>query len=119
MPEEMTQPSNKTFKIVGWEASGGTNLQAEIYVTYQHLVKTFGEPSEGYDKTDAEWVLQFEDGTIATIYNWKNGPHYGGDELEDIIDWHIGGKSQDVVDTVVAILGPTCEIHARWPASAN
>lgn len=78
-----------------------THLQGHITCTYAQLVSTFGEPmKDGFDdyKSDAEWLVQYEDGTVATIYNWKNGINYCGSEdgipTQDITDWHIGGKSE-------------------------
>jgi hypothetical protein len=43
-------------------------------VTYSLLVKIFGKPTDGDGyKVDAEWNIEFEDGLVATIYNWKCG----------------------------------------------
>jgi len=64
--------------------ANGTHLQGNVGATYQELVEVFGEPirydSDGTthmnNKTDAEWRISFEDGTIATIYNYKNGLNY-------------------------------------------
>ena len=75
----------------------GTSLQGEIDASYQELCDLFGAPTggDGY-KTDAEWEVKFSDGTIATIYNWKNGKNYEGENgqaVEQIRDWHIGGHS--------------------------
>lgn len=74
--------------------------------TYEDLVKLFGKPTtvDGY-KTDAEWIIEFEDGTIATIYNYKTGKNYCGDEgleVEDMSgnDWHIGGSNSKSVDRI-------------------
>jgi hypothetical protein len=77
----------------------GTSLQGHIDVDYATLCELFGEPSENYDdyKSDAEWVVQFDDGTVATIYNYKNGRNYCGPSAparEDITEWNIGGKSK-------------------------
>ena len=76
----------------------GTCLQGYISVRYDTLVKIFGEPceSDGY-KVDAEWILEFENGDIATIYNYKTGKNYlgsDGQDVEDITHWHIGGSNQ-------------------------
>lgn len=74
----------------------GTCLQGFISVPYDMLVKVLGEPhsdGDGY-KIDAEWILKFNNGTVATIYNYKDGPNYLGESgtpVEDIVDWHIGG----------------------------
>ena len=83
---------------------GGTFLQGYIKATYEQLVKTFGEPhdpdGDNY-KTDVEWAFEFADGTIATLYNWKNGKNYLGEaeglELNDIYEWHVGGNSDKAV----------------------
>jgi len=83
---------------------GGTFLQGYIKASYEQLVKTFGEPhdpdGDNY-KTDVEWAFEFADGTIATLYNWKNGKNYLGEaeglELNDIYEWHVGGFSDKAV----------------------
>jgi hypothetical protein len=43
--------------------------------------------------------LQFEDGTIASIYDWKerNTPFYR-------YDWHIGGHNSNAIDSIHKIL---------------
>jgi hypothetical protein len=78
----------------------GTSLQGRITTTYGELVEKFGEPNRGGDKTTVEWALDFEDGTVATIYDWKyeETPMYK-------TDWHIGGKSQEAVYRVYEIMG--------------
>ena len=88
---------------------GGTSLVGYITVSYEKLVNTFGEPnnSDGY-KVDAEWDIKFADGTIATIYNWKNGKNYigcDGTDVEEITDWHIGGVNELSKIKVEEILG--------------
>ncbi len=85
--------------------TGGGWLQGSVDTNYAALVRTFGSPSEKYDdyKSDAEWQIQFADGTYATVYNWKDGHHYLGNEgldLEDITDWHVGGMSDRAVTLV-------------------
>jgi len=75
-----------------------TGLKDEIDISYKKLVGTFGEPhfSDGF-KTDAEWDLKFPGDMVATIYNYKTGKNYLGDEgleTENIRDWHIGGSSK-------------------------
>ena len=80
---------------------GGTFLQGYIKATYEQLLKTFGEPhdpnGDNY-KTDVEWAFEFADGTIATLYNWKNGKNYLGEaeglELNDIYTWNVGGFNE-------------------------
>lgn len=82
----------------------GTHGQGQIPCSYTTLVKTFGEPFTAFmDKVDAEWTIRFEDGTVATIYNWKNGKNYMGAEgleLSEIGIWNIGGFSKKAVEAV-------------------
>lgn len=97
----------KTHNDIDIDPSG-TSLQGYIQTTYYELLALFGEPmgGDGY-KVDAEWNVLFDDGAIATIYNWKNGPNYlGTDGLDvtDIMEWHVGGHSKDVVDRVTQVL---------------
>jgi hypothetical protein len=83
--------------------SNMTCLRGHITTSYANLVQVFGEPmADGFDdyKSDAEWVVQFEDGLVATIYNYKNGKNYCGDQgtpTHLIKDWNIGGHDTAVV----------------------
>ena len=83
--------------------------QGGVESSYTDLLLAFGLPGEadGY-KIDAEWELLFDDGTIATLYNWKNGKNYNdngeGDETEDITDWNIGGFDKESVDRILSVL---------------
>ena len=93
-----------------WNKVSGSSLCGEIKINYQDLVKVFGKPSSEGDayKVDAEWELEFEDGTIATIYNWKNGQNYcgkNGTPVKYITNWHIGGMSRNSVKCVLDALG--------------
>ena len=79
--------------------TNGTSLEGRVEVDYKDLVEIFGEPSGKTDgsKTDAEWNVMTPYG-IATIYNYKDGKNYCGDnglEVEDIKDWHIGGHNAE------------------------
>jgi len=92
----------------------GTCFVGTLFVSYKTITDKLGEPSDSYDdyKSDAEWHLEFEDGTVATIYNWKDGKNYCGDEgleLEDIEEWHIGGRTQQVTYWVEDL------IKNSWP----
>lgn len=82
----------------------GSHLQGYVDAKYSELVSLFGKPhdSDGY-KVDAEWNVQFADGTVATIYNYKNGRNYcgsSGSPKEAITNWHIGGFTKQAVDNV-------------------
>ena len=88
---------------------GGTFLIAEIKTTYSKLVSLFGEPTVGDEyKIDAEWEIEFEDGTVATIYNWKDGKNYcgaNGKSVQQIKHWHIGGRDRKTFDNLQVLFG--------------
>ena len=88
--------------------SCGTSFKGYLFATFETLKKVFGAPSEGDGyKIDAHWEVEFEDGTVATIYNWKNGVNYCGVEgqhLKHIVDWHIGGHSMNAEQEVKAAI---------------
>jgi hypothetical protein len=86
----------------------GMGGQGRIAVKYAALVAAFGEPDPGTDKTDAEWALRFSDGTLATIYNYKDGLAYLGERgtpVERIEEWCVGGRSAKAAVLVRAALG--------------
>lgn len=80
----------------------GTCLQGHINTSYRRLVEVFGQPTIGStsEKTQVEWHIAFTDGTLATIYDWKEDC-----PPDSVTDWHIGGRSQasviNVVDCIV------------------
>jgi len=89
------------------EFAGGS-LNAEMDIAYEDLVNLLGEPNaetDGY-KVDAEWMVEF-DGELFSIYNYKTGKNYNGSEgldVEDIRDWHIGGKNKVKAAELVKLL---------------
>lgn len=84
----------------------GTSLRGEVKTTYDQLVSVFGlplyGPNDNGDKVTCEWCLEFEDGTVATIYDWKTDstPY-------DLYSWHIGGKNSKAVELVLQSLENT------------
>lgn len=91
----------------------GTHLQGYVNATYEQLVATFGPPNQDGDdyKVAFEWVLETDDGQLITIYPWKNTLLYGDglpspETMKRInTNWHIGGKSPNVVAAIHAALG--------------
>ena len=81
-----------------------TGLKGEFPICYAELVEIFGAPDYGpnsdMDKTTCEWRLQFEDGTVASIYDYKVGYTPMGE-----YEWHISGHDAKaythVVDTII------------------
>jgi len=105
----------KILKINDEEINiGGTSFVGHILAEYDKLVEKFGQPIAsfcGY-KSDVEWYIEFEDGSVATIYNWKNGYNYCGESglhHEDIMDWHIGGRHESVERWI------NDYVHHSWP----
>ena len=106
------------------QSPNGSWLQGEITTTYANLVSIFGEPNsdgDGY-KVQAEWDIRFEDGTYATIYDWKEGSSYNGPGQgippEMVTNWHIGGTERaayyrvsDLINNVIEMEKPTLKIE--------
>jgi hypothetical protein len=91
-------------------ALNGTSLQGYVLTTYDTLVELFGEGIGPGDKTTAEWVLEFDDGTVATIYDWKEYETPMG-----LYRWHVGGKQRTVVAMVEDVLDGKIEVvDAFW-----
>jgi len=82
--------------------ASGTSYQGEVQATLRTMIKIFGEPnSVGSDKTTCEWTLQFENGTIATVYDWKRDEYGIGEiDLDARVDWTIGGFDNDAYEQV-------------------
>ena len=76
----------------------GTGLVGEIEATFEDLQEVFGPPEGGGDdgKTRAEWHIRFDDGTIASIYDWKEST-----PLEALTTWHVGGKNHAALAKVL------------------
>lgn len=90
-------------------ATNGSHLQGYVDVSYQRLVEVFGPPHSEGDayKSDAQWSLEFEDGTIATIYNYKDGKNYNGRTGTPstwITEWHVGGFTPKALELVLGEL---------------
>jgi len=102
---------DRTAEDIVSSLTNGTSLQGEINMEYVALVNFFGEPTyteEAGDKTDAEWIIMTPDG-IATIYNYKDGKNYNGEDglaTKDIHEWHIGGHSKAVVEHIIKASNP-------------
>jgi len=88
-----------TFQPVSSSSASGTHLQGTVTTRYQRLVEVFG-PSRGPgDKVTQEWIIQFSDGVVATIYDWKE-PSTPTEEYE----WHVGGFNSQALHNVMTVL---------------
>lgn len=91
------------MKINSNDASvNGTSLKGYVGTTYDNLVKLLGEPLQGSSdgKTTCEWILEFEDGTVATIYDWKQK-----ETPKDHFYWSVGGHSHRALEQVKQVTG--------------
>lgn len=89
------------------ELTSGTSLKGTLYnTTYASLVKHFGEPKwTTYTRNDepdifCEWTIDFFDGVMASIYDWR----IGGVHPKDNTEWRVGGKSTDAYHKVQLVL---------------
>lgn len=85
--------------------TSGTHLMGRINLPFHKITSALGDPirfnaDEGDGKVRIEWDIKFQDGEIATIYDWKEYKR----RPEDVTDWHIGGRSFEVVQRVYDIL---------------
>ncbi len=88
---------NKKIKVNDITSNiNGTGLIGYVKTTYANLVEQLGEPDRSWEKSTAHWTIEASDGTVATIYDWKNDftPEYE-------YDWHIGGQYNNKVKALV------------------
>ena len=79
----------------------GSHGQGTIDATFAELKHCFGNPKGIHDdhKCDVEWNIKFADGTIACIYNWKNGLNYCGVGHAQMKAWLVvEGPEDEAVD---------------------
>lgn len=74
--------------------SGG-HLVGYFNATRREIESIFGAPTytdnSESEKVTVEWVVKFEDGTYATIYDWKRYEE-GTPKMDEVYEWHIGGN---------------------------
>ena len=92
----------KHFRVTNnYRDSNMTALMGYVNTTYARLVEVFGQPinGSGDGKVNSEWIIKFNNGEVATIYNYKTGT-----TPTDDYDWHIGGNKKWVVAAVSALV---------------
>ena len=91
------------------EETTGTWLQGSVLTTRAKLTETFGEPVH-YEasKITLQWGVKFDDGTIATIYDWKRY-ELGTPDIDEEIIYNIGGLDLGAVRNVKEALKPKIE----------
>jgi hypothetical protein len=78
-----------------------TSLQGYVTTTYDYITRLFGPPTcRLNDKVTCEWVLEFDDGSIVTLYDYKEGT-----TPTDEYAWHIGGHGPYALQRIKESLG--------------
>ena len=88
-----------------------TSLVGYVDATYEELAAVLGEAEGDFDKSTAHWSIEDENGTVATIYDWKTYMTPVG-----VYSWHIGGHNKKALELVETLLNkPTIDADAvRW-----
>jgi len=89
--------------------TAGSHGIGVVEASYNMIKTAFGNPCGSDDyKVQVEWAIQFEDGTIATIYDWKQGDLYNGEgngtHFSKVEEWHIGGFNDKAELRVLEVL---------------
>ena len=84
--------------------ANGTSFHDHTFTaTVDDLRHVLGEPeiesNDGEEKSNFDWIMETEDETVFTVYDWKEYRRLAEDET---IEWHIGGRSK--ADTEKALL---------------
>ena len=82
----------RKLKLDEFNKTSGTSYQGSVMTSLTSLKNILGAPSVTYadidSKTRNEYLIEFDDGLVATIYDYKEYRAYDDDE---IIEFHIGG----------------------------
>ena len=92
----------KSARLYLKNGNGTSFYDTTFTATVEDLRKILGEPdfqqNDGSDKTNFDWTMVTEDGTVFTVYDWKEYRKLKEDEQ---IEWHVGGHSR--LDTEKAL----------------
>ena len=91
-------------------SEGFTSFRGYVRATMRELHTAFGEPTFFYpgDKVTVEWRVRFENGTFATIYDYKRYDD-GVPDMDEVYEYHVGGANDNslilVLDAVMKVQG--------------
>ena len=96
--------NHRTLLASDADVATGTGLVGYTgEVTRDQIENIFGGPTfidnDPFEKVTVEWVIEFNNGTFATIYDWKRYD-LGTPLQNEPYNWHIGGTSKAVVELV-------------------
>ena len=80
-----------TIKSANGTSFHDTTFRASVAAVRQILGQPQCEQNDGRDKVNFDWTMETDDGTIFTVYDWKE---YRALQEGEIIEWHVGGKSR-------------------------
>ena len=77
------------------KTANGTSFHNHTFTaTVEDLRNVLGQPkfesNDGQDKCNFDWIMETEDGTVFTVYDWKE---YRPLKEDEEVEWHVGGYS--------------------------
>ena len=94
---------HKTLTQEESENSVGGSLVGYVSATREEIESVFGQATYTDlsldEKVSIEWVVQFENGIIARIYDWKRYEE-GTPLMNELYEWHIGAREEAAVPFV-------------------
>ena len=95
----MTYQTHNDIRINTNMSSGRGSIDTDYFT----LVGLFGRPehisNDPADKVRVEWSVKFDDGTVATIYDWKDPT-----PIHEVRDWHVGGFSPMALTHIASVV---------------
>lgn len=93
-------------KLTNKSNMGTSYHMMNIVTTVNKLIDAIGAPqiedNNGQDKVNVEWICELSDGTVFTIYDWKE---YRPLEYDEEIEFHIGAKNRESSQRAMEALG--------------
>lgn len=108
-----------------WPALGGSHLVGHVDATTDDLTAVLGPPDnvagQGDCKTELEWYLRLDDGTVVHVYNMHDGGARPIPPPDWPVCWHVGALDDTAADRLAEALNIATAIPAPaqgWPAWA-
>lgn len=89
---------------------GGTSRIGTLRASRNEIERQFGKPSGSYPKTTYHWQVEFPDGSVITIYDYRKQNRYA--DSDEKVEWSIGGRSARNVK-LLSILGFEVETYGK------
>jgi hypothetical protein len=98
----------RIIKDDAWPALGGSHLVGHIDATTDDLAAILGPPDnvtgQGDCKTELEWYLLLDDGTVVHVYNMHDGGARPIPPADRPVCWHVGAHDDTAHSRLVAEL---------------